>query len=428
MDLKPVLNRLLNTGFFHIFGGSVLNKIIQFLSSILLVRILTKAEYGIFTYAWNIYSIVILASGLGMESAVLQLCSEKYSDKKYTGHIFSYALSVGTGFNLFLSLIMVLVGMTAPLKISGAKSLLYLLALLPVFQYLFNLLTVYLRYNRRNKEYSALLVVNTAFIAVVSVVASLIFREKGLVVGYYIAYIASIAICCLGFHIRLNPEKHSNVDRIEKRALFSIAIVSMCNNALSQLLYLLDVFVIGIVVPNEEILAGYKVATLIPTALTFIPASFVIYIYPYFAEHIHDGKWCMKTYKKVLLGLAGLNALISGVLFAGAPLLIRIVFGQTYADVVPIFRILVINYFLSGTFRVVSGNLLVSQRKLKFNLFIAVVSSLTNILADYFFIQWWGAIGAAYATVLVVVISSILSTTYLIATFRKSRRQMIQKE
>ena len=39
--------KLFSTGFFHIFGSNVINKILSFASGILLVRILTKSEYGI---------------------------------------------------------------------------------------------------------------------------------------------------------------------------------------------------------------------------------------------------------------------------------------------------------------------------------------------------------------------------------------------
>ena len=74
---------LIRTGFFHIFGSSVMNKIIAFLSSIVLVRILSKEEYGVFTYAWNIYSIILLFSGMGLDSGMLQLASEKSGDESY---------------------------------------------------------------------------------------------------------------------------------------------------------------------------------------------------------------------------------------------------------------------------------------------------------------------------------------------------------
>ena len=92
-------------------------------------------------------------------------------------------------------------------------------------------------------------------------------------------------------------------------------------------------------------------------------------------------------------------------------------------DAVPVFRLLSVNYFFSGTFRILSGNLLVTQRKLKFNLLVAIISSSANIAADFFFIQWWGSIGAALATVLVVLVSSVFSTTYLIYTFRQKAKK-----
>ena len=101
-----------------------------------------------------------------------------------------------------------------------------------------------------------------------------------------------------------------------------------------------------------------------------------------------------------------------------APLIVRILYGTQYLDSVPVFRVLALSYFFSGTFRTISGNLLVTQRKLRFNLFVAVISSAVNIVADYYFIQWWGSMGAAYATVLVIMITSIMSTAYLIKTFR----------
>ena len=60
--MRGRLMQLFRTGFFHIFGGNVINKVLTFLSSMIMVRILTKQEYGIFTYSWNIYNILLLFS------------------------------------------------------------------------------------------------------------------------------------------------------------------------------------------------------------------------------------------------------------------------------------------------------------------------------------------------------------------------------
>lgn len=413
--------KLFQTGFFHIFGSSVINKVIAFLSSVVLVRILTKIEYGTFTYAWNIYSIVLIFNGLGIESGVLQLASEKSGDVEYARKVTNYGTRFGLKFNLLLVLVLLGIGLFAPLKIEAGGRLLCLLCFLPAFQLLYNLVITYLRAQKRNREFAYLQITNTVLVFAVSAGCAFVFHETGLVIGYYVAYIISIIIgfCC--FHVQLIKHDIGDVgaDRVP---LLRIAFISMLNNGLSQLMYLLDVFVLGIVDPQETILASYKVATMIPTALTFIPLSLITYLYPYFAEHKDDGKWCLNRYKQILLGLGGFNLALSVILFFSAPLIVEILFGSQYLDAVPIFRLLSVNYFFSGTFRILSGNLLVTQRKLKFNLIVAVISSLTNVVADYFFIQWWGSMGAALATVLVVLVSSILSTSYLIYTFRQKAK------
>ena len=66
---------------FYFTINSIVNKIIGFFSSTILVHVLSKGEYGVFTYAWNIYSIIVIFSGLGMDSAIIQLCSEKPKEK-----------------------------------------------------------------------------------------------------------------------------------------------------------------------------------------------------------------------------------------------------------------------------------------------------------------------------------------------------------
>ena len=417
--------KLMKTGFFHIFGSSVINKIIAFMSSVVLVRILTKSEYGVFTYAWNIYSIILIFNGMGIESGVLQVSSEHSGDKYFGDKISNYGISFGMVFDLVLACVIVIIGLFAPLKIEGAKEILCLLCLLPMFQLLFQMTTTYLRTQKRNQEFARLTVLNTALIFTISAGSAFILREEGLVLGYYLAYLSSFVVGLIFCRVKIF-NKSGPIDHNEQQRLMKIAIISMVNNGLSQMMYLLDVFVLGVVDPQESLLASYKVATMIPTALTFIPLALITYLYPYFAEHRGDGKWCLTRYKQVIVGLGSLNFLISSVLFIGAPLIIRLLFGTQYLDAVPAFRVLSVSYFFSGTFRILSGNLLVTQMKLKFNLLVAIVSSLTNIIADYFFIQWWGSIGAAVATFLVVIVSSVLSTTYLIYTFRYDSKKIRQ--
>lgn len=408
---------LLRTGFLDIFGSSVINKIITFMSNVVLVRILSKKEYGTFTYVWNIYNIIMLTRGLGIDSGYLQLSSEKNPDKKHKKSLLAFSVRVGNYFNFFLAFILLGIGFIVPLKIGKASNLLKMTFLLPVIQYIFSLLCISFRAEKKNKKYACLTNFNTLMIALCSVIGAYIFKESGLIIGYYLAYILSILFALKIQHANLLFK--GKITHNEKKEILSISIVGMCNTGLSQLLYLLDVFILGLVMTNENILADYKIATQIPSALIFIPSSVVIYLYPYFAEHREDGSWCLKKYRNLICLFGSFNLFLSFFLVLFSPWIIRLVYGTKYLDAVPIFRILSINYFFSATFRIVSGNLLVTQRKLKFNFIVSFITGLINIIGDVIMIPRYTSIGAAIVTLSVVLISGFMTTAFLIYIFKR---------
>lgn len=416
--ILPKIKTLLKTGFFHIFGASAINKVLAFLCNILLLHIISKPEYGVFTYAWNIYSIVILFSGLGITTGLLQLCSEHAGDEDYAMRASDYGTRFGLKINIILSAVLLGIGIFAPLKIESSRVILIATCLMPFVQLYFELMNINLRVKKLNSRFAKMQLINTIVFYGVSLTSAFVIREMGLVVGHYISWIASILVGMFIFKITLLSNKRESIGE-DKKPLLKISIISMTNNSLSHLLYLLDVFVLGIVDPQETILASYKAATIIPTALTFIPSALMTYVYPYFAQHRLDKKWCRKYYKITVLCFGAFNILVSGTLVLIAPILVKYAYGSQYLDCVPVFRILSVNYFIAATFRTLSAFLLLTQRALKFNLFVAVVSSVVNIFADYFFIKAWGSVGAAYATVLVVLVSSILSTSYLLYLYNR---------
>jgi O-antigen/teichoic acid export membrane protein len=79
-----------------------------------------------------------------------------------------------------------------------------------------------------------------------------------------------------------------------------------------------------------------------------------------------------------------------------------------------------LGYLVAGTFRIPSGNVLSAIGKLRVNFWNAVISGTANILLDVVMIKLYSAMGAAYATVIVYVISSVISTGYLWRYLKKS--------
>ena len=416
--IKRIISKLGSTGFFHVFGTTAINKIIGFLSGIILVRLISKSEYGIFSYANNLLNFFMIACGLGAASGVLQMCSER-REEETKKQLYAYASSSSFFINCILSVIILAVAFFVPLKIEGANFCLAIMAFLPIFSYTYEMQVFYLRTQRRNKEYSYSNTFSTFTIFVLSCILSYFFKIKGLVIAKYVSFAISILFVFLCFKVNYPIIKKAKLSKEIKKQFWGISAISMLNNGMSSLMYLLDVFVLGIVIPDSTVVASYKLATNIPTALAFIPAALVTYIYPYFALHREDKAWVRKKYMLAVTALAVFCSLIAIGMFIFAPFIIRILFGAEYLDAVPCFRVLSISFAISAVFRTLPGNVLVTQRKLKFNLFTAILSSAINTILNVIFITRWQSIGAAYATLATIIITGVLDTGYLAYVLNK---------
>ncbi len=417
IQIKDKIKTLIDTGFVHIFGFTVINKILNFLSSVIVVRIISKEAFGTYTYANNILSMILLFSGIGLVSGTFQLCSEQSGKNRRIENIYAYGSNVAIKFNLVLAVGIIIIALVVPFKIEGAGKLILLMALQPVFIIIFELQQIYLRSNLENKKYAYSCNINTILMLVLSVIGSIIWEAKGLIVGTYLAYIISEIIIYVKFGAPISLHK-GKLQAAYRKLLYKISLISMCNNGLAQLLYLADIFILGLIIADENVIAAYKVATVIPTAMSFVPSAVVTYIYPYFAMHRQDGIWTRKHYKLLLRYMSVMNLIITLVLVIFTKPIISIVYGTQYLDAITCFRILAISYFFSGTFRIISGNLLVTQRKLGINLLVSIISGLVNIIGNIILIPLFESNGAALTTTIVVLISSIISTWYYTHTIK----------
>lgn len=416
--LKQGVNKLFSTGFFHIFGSNVINKILGFVSSVFIVRLLSKYDYGVYTSALNIFSFFMMLSTMGMLSGVLQLCSENARNLEKNYKFYSYGSRIGIFFNFFLGIFIIFSSIVFKFPIKGTEKILILLAFIPVFEGTIEFQKTYFRSRLENNLFSYSNTINSFFVVLCSVLGAFIYEVKGLIVGRYIAAFITIAIIKIFFNGPVST-KHVSLEREDKEVLWKISLISLVNGGLSQLLYLVDIFVIGLVVQDSAAVADYKIAIIIPTALAFIPSSICIYIYPYFSLNKDNKEWVSKYYRLTMVFVGILNLFISIFLIALAPIIIKIVFGSQYMSSIYMFRISAATFFFLGTFRTISGNLLVTQRKLKFNLIISIITGIANIISNFLLIKLMGAEGAAWTTLIISCLSGAILTVYMIQVIKK---------
>ncbi len=410
--MKDIVRSLSSKGFMHIFSASLINKIVSFGTSFIVVRILSKEAYGAWAYAMNILSFFLLVEGLGVVPGLLQYASLSNTRNEKASFL-RLAFLIGLVSNLIVAIGILFFTCFFELPIKGSIDILRMLSFFPVISIMFSIFQVFLRADFRNKSFSYLTVFNTVVFMLCVIVGGLLYEVKGMVFGKYISVILSIfiSVFILRDYLTFFKAKLPDLHIIKDFLVFSL--ISVINNAMSSILYLLDTFLIGLMIKSETIIASYKTATLIPFALNFIPSAIMTFAYPYFAKNFNNKDYIKKNYRLILKYSFIMNSIISSLLIIFAPFVIPTIFGDQYIDSLVPFRILSFGFLIAGTFRIPAGNILASLKKIKVNFYGTLLSGVLNIVLDILFIRDFGSTGAAVATVIIFIFSSMISNIAL---------------
>ena len=408
-------------GMFQIVGANLINKIVAVLSNMIITRVLSTSDYGIWSYVLNQYSYFSIVSGLGLLSGAFQFGAEKKGKNKEFAY-YKYCLEIGLYINLGLVGLGIIRAYIFTPALPGTE--VYLLAYIPVLilEYILNILTTILRCENRIKEYAKVLNINT-FLIGIGTCAGAFLGIEGVVLGKYLAFIISLIILVLMMRREIVLVKTNSETLIKKelKELWHFSIMSCISSAMNSLLYLIDVSMVASLMKSAEQTAIYKVATFAPNALSFIPVSVVVYILPNVILHNKDNQWLRKHVKKYFTYMGLTNVAITVVVIALAPIIILILSGDKYSSAVPLFRILMIGYAISATFRTLSANILFGLKKVNINMMINIVASGGDILLNYVLIKQHGAFGAAYATITSETIASIIAFSYTVWVIYKKK-------
>lgn len=419
MCLSRMTNRLRTTGFFSIFLSSVVGKVLTFLGGMIIVRVLTKEDYGQYTYIINCYGMLFLLNDLGCNVATLQFCNESYTDIDQRNGLFVYGFSRGSLFSLITAVLLLLSPLFYPFQDVESARLTQQLFLVPLISTVNSFLLTNLRIRLENQRYARVNVATTLIQYLVILPMSALLGVRGAVWSNYVIQCLVLLYGLWESRTLLDFSIKASVNREQKRSFLKLALASQLNNGLDHTLMLLDVFLIGLFIGENSVISSYKVATTIPSALAFIPSMVMVYAVPYFARNNQNISWVRRNYFRLILASAvGNFAIAIGGILLG-PWLVPLIFGSQYADAVACYTILMIGYFFSATFRVPSANVIYTQRKIRINLLITLLTGCANCVLDVVLIMKYGSIGAAWATTGVHMINSALSFGYMSLYLRR---------
>lgn len=412
-----------------VFIGTIISLLVGFLSKIVFIRNTTQTEYGIFSLAFTISSILIVVATLGLDNgssryiAYFKGKNEVNNIQKTILYSFvivffssavifliTFFLSEYISANIFeyreLTLILKLLSITIPLTVfinmvvaifrgySITSIKIYFGDIIRPFSYLMLLiLAILLDLSFEGLVYSYVLSITVTFLLLLLYCVNVIKKKREII------KLSSIT------------RKKDAADMIKSLIVFSVPLLS--TSILLSIMTWTDTLMIGYFRLPEEI-ALYNAAYTIASLLSVIINSLGFIYLPVIAELY--GKNDIKELKNAYNTTTKLCFTFTYPLFFGIIIFPEIIlntfFGTAYTNAAIPLQILASGFIFNSYFGL-NYHTLITIGKSKFLMYCSLIGATLNIILNILLIPTMGIVGAALASISSFLLIEILMTKTL---------------
>lgn len=421
--IKDYVDKARKLGVLEYVISDIVQKVMVLVGGFVIVRILTKEDYGIYTYVLNIFNMLYLLGDFGISTSVLQHASVHYADEIKKKAYIQYGSQVICLVSVILICLMGGVSFFYPFRTEESRRLFRLLILLPIFNNEIQYLRHIMRVELRNKEYAGINVASTAIHYISLICFALIMGLDGAVISVYPEVIIVLIIYIVTIKPRMTYYGYGFLTKEEKKAFWKYALSIQVNQTLFTLLECIDIYCLGVVGVNVNSIAEYKVSSTIPTALYFVPKSVMFFMVPLMGRKKGDIAWTKATFQKMVAANAAVCTLIA-IGFAGfSRFVIRLIYGEQYMESITCYLILLVGFVVYAVLQSPASSVLSVQEKVNIVMFASIAGAVVNILLNICLIHAIGSAGAAVATVLSHMFVGCILTIYLIFFLKKEKQE-----
>lgn len=346
------------------------SKIAVFLLTLFMARILSKEDLGWVMYGLNYLGFFIPFVGFGSSHGALRYVAiEKENEEKQK--IIAYSFSYGLIFNILLSLIMLVLAFI--IFGNGNQLLIVSLFMIRLFGvFLIDQAKSEVRGFHNNKKFGQIEIYSNILLLVSAVFSAYFFGVTG-----HIFSLCLSPFVVLFFHrFRISFDRTLFKNFTEK-SFWKFCVTMAFTNQVSELIFLLDVFFIGIILNNTAV-AQYRIYSIIPFNLFFLATLFFQTAYPKLCENYNDKKFQIDFLYNFWKLIIPISILIIVFGFTFSEFILKL-FGGDYYKNSFVFRILLFASVSVLILRTPFGYLLASRGKSNYNL-IASFISVTSLI------------------------------------------------
>ncbi len=417
-QLKNNVHKLAQSGFLYVFFANMFSYMVTFCATISYSRLLTPNDFGVFSFCYSIITFCLLLNGLGASSGVLQFISKLERSQEQTAYL-KFAMRLGMGFNLLISIGIIFYAYFTTIPIRNAKYILLLMAFFPIGRLYIDVFQAYLRAIHKNILLAKFSFINNSILLGLNICGIIYHQLIGLIVGTYLSYFIIIIISIYIFKLPniFNDNDVGNSPH-NKKEFVTFSIYATIGNAFIGLMFNLDIIILSYIIKDTIVVANYKIATIIPFAINIIPGIIISFFYPQLAKNSHNIHYMNALKNKIIKLMLTITIPSSTILIIFAKPFINLLFGGNFnLSIIP-FQILIFGFSFAAL-RIAYGNILAIFGRVKFAMWLNLIIAILNVIMSYILIKCFGIIGAAIGIVLIYIIASFCANLSLKACLRE---------
>lgn len=415
MSIAKFIQEFVNRKGGYMFFATVATKLLSIALTAIVSRILTKEDFAYIVYAHTIVSFLMPIMGFGIFQSFLKYAPVQefmYQRKS----LFKYTFITGLVASLVMMLLVILFAPLVNVNMPGSYQYLLVFSALIVSLFIFESVKNYLRIFYLNKSYARLEIVHAVLLFVVATSLSLWLGG----IGYVLALVSVPLVLSLWLLIKKDFLKAAKKQfKASTKEMWSYGLYTSLGGMVSILIFSVDQISIPNLLDDPDLLADYKIMSIFPISLLILPAIILKTDFVKLVQEARNKSFLIGYVKNFMLLFLGISIAMNIFFYFLGDFTIELVFGEKYLSYTELLQVFALGVSGAFIFRVPFGNMMAVIGWTKISTVLAIVTLLVDVVLNYYWIQEWGIMGAAYATSLLLWLSGIVTFIIFLVYLRR---------
>jgi O-antigen/teichoic acid export membrane protein len=388
--------------------------LVSLLASWVALQFIDNSSLGVVLFSYNLILFLLPISGLGLPQSLIRF-SALNQNQEDRNSIFLYVLKYGFLSSLGMILLVIISSFFIPFQFEKTQFYVIILSFLILPSFLFEVVKAQLRLNHDNKNFAySEFLFSIIFIILIT---SLTFYLKE--IGYLISLLLAPILTSL-FFIKKLKIRAKQIKKLPELnfSFWKYGFFASLSNVVTQLLFVIDILLIGYLIKDAEMVTNYKYISLIPFSLLFLPRVFINTDFVTFTEKIADKKYIINYIKSYMLLFLLISILLIIVSYFFGSFILRLL-DTGFAKYHATFFIMMVGVCGIFIFRGLFGNLLSAIGKANVNYYIALIALFLNLISNYYLIPELGIKGAAITSAILMWLTGVSSCIWFVCLYKK---------